>query len=233
MRKILICTLPIFFLISCQQKFYTRDLKKQDDVGTVGVGLLIFPKAENIPLYTSLQTTPFDTIRIIRITDGVQKGSYEFRTRKLRHSLDPHLLLRGSSDLESKASIESGGSPSGPKLEFRVVWHNDTTYEVIVSERKKTTAIIKLNGGNPYFETWEYYLKRVASVGVLDSDNNDLAIYDRPDGNRLNVNSQYTLRVLEVKGYWVQVAENNQIVGWVKWRDKDKLLISMNEQLIE
>ena len=234
MTKILICTLPIFFLISCQQKFYTRDLKQQADIDPVGVGLLIFSKAENIPLYISQHTKAFDTIKVVQIKEGAGKGSYEFRTHKLRCSLNPHLLLRGSSDLESKASIESGGSPSGPELEFKVVWHNDTAYEVIVSERKKTTAIIKLNGRNPYFETWEYYLKRVASIGVLDSnDNNDLAIYDKPDGNRLNVTSQYALRVLEVKDYWAQVAENNQVVGWVKWRDKDKLLIRMTEQVIE
>jgi len=186
MRKILICTIPIFFLISCQQKFYTRDLKQQADIDPVGVGLLIFSKAENIPLYTSQHTKAFDTIRIVRIKDGERRGSYEFRTHKLRRSLNPHLLLRGSSDLESKASIESGGSPSGPELEFKVVWHSGPVYEVIVSEPKQITVIIKRNGSNSHFETWEHYLKRVASIGVLDiDDNNDLAIYDQPDGSRL------------------------------------------------
>ena len=190
---------------------------------------------QDLPLYDPQDSSKvFDTIKIRRITEGTKKGSFEIQTGKLKSKFMPYQLSPGSSYEEGQSLVNSGLGPTPARLVFKVVKHNDNNYEVIISEKDDLTAIVNIRKDDPQnrFETWEHYLKRLASIMPLKER---LQIFDYPGGKQLGPADQDPSRVTvdSVKGYWIRVRADDKILGWVKWRDKNKVLIEFIEQFLE
>jgi len=238
MKRFFLLPLSALILISWKHEFYTRNLNQSQGFDHVGTGLLFAYKMEDIPLYISRQSNvPFDTIKISRIIEGKEKGSFRFYTSKSKVLFDPYEHSGGSSDEESKYLINSGLGPNETRLIFRVINHTDNIFEVVISEKEKRTTIIKVpkdQSANILYETWEHYLKRVAAVFRLDRYNNGVVpIFDKPDGKRINVERIYNTHVDSVKGYWARMSGNGKVLGWFQWRDNDKILVGFIEHFIK
>jgi hypothetical protein len=217
------------------QGAYAQDLTRHPEIGHVGIGLLFINKMEDLPLYNSQNSTvAFDTIKIKRIAEGKKKGSFEIRAGKLKEKFNLYGCSPGSSEEEGQSLVNSGLGPVAARLVFRVISYKNNDYEVVVSEKDYSTAIIKVRNDDPadHFESWEHYLRRLASIIPLKGH---LSIFDYPGGKKLNLadGDAVPLTVNLVKGHWVQVRGDDKILGWVKWRDDNRLLIGFIEQFIE
>jgi len=229
--KFFISTIALSFFLN-SQIIYAQHSQKKSLNDPVGEGLLHVDKMQNVQLYKSEDISKaFDTIRIVRVNEGKKKGSFEFQSNTLKDSLDPFRMTGGSSEEEGKELVNSGLGPGSPALAFRVIRHNDSLYEVVISEKGNITAVVKRDK-NLVFESWEHYLMRLAAIDGLNDDISRI-IFDKPGGKRVKVNTPYAIQIVEVRGFWVQVAIKTTVLGWVKWRDDNKLLIIPIEQILE
>jgi len=235
MKRTLSILITALLLTSLGREVFAQNLTKPPKNDPVGIGLLFINKMVDLPLYNSQDSSAvFDTIKIRSITEGKKKGSFAIQSGKLKEKFDPYGLSPGSSYEEGQYLVNSGLGPTAARLVFKVVKHHDNNYEVVISEKDHSTAIINISKDDSQnrFETWEHYLKRLASIIPLKGR---LPIFDYPDGKRLNLADRdpSRLTVDSVKGYWAHVRSDDKILGWVKWRGKNKVLVEFVEQFLE
>ena len=237
MKTTLSLLIAALFLISYSQRVFAQNLTMRPDSDPVGIGLLFINKIQCIPLYNSHNSgVAFDTIKIKRITEGKSRGSFEISTVKTKDLFSPYQSYGGSSDEEGKSLINSGLESREFRLVFRVLKYNNNEFEVIISEKNKTIAIIKIPERDLLsgFETWEHYLKRLAALTSIEPYNGrGLPIFDIPDGKQISPEFQIPMRIDSVKGYWVRITDYKKSSGWVKWRDNNKVLVGFIERFIK
>lgn len=225
------------FLTSYCQRVYAQNITMPPGSDPVGIGLLFINKTQDLPLYNSQNSSvAFDTIKIKKITEGKRRGSFEISTIKTKDLFNPYQSYGGSSDEEGKSLINSGLGPSEFRLVFRVLKCNNREYQVIISEKDKTIAIVKIPKGDSIsgFETWEHYLKRIAAIVPIGPYNGrGLPIFEVPDGRRINPEFRIPMHIDSVKGYWVRITDYGKSSGWVKWRGNNKVLVGFIERFIK
>ncbi|MDR3697853.1 hypothetical protein [Mucilaginibacter sp.] len=225
------------FLTSYSQLSHAQNLTMAPESDPVGIGLLFINKTQDLPIYNSQNNrAAFDTIKIKRIMEGKRKGSFEISTANTKNLFNPYQSCEGSSDEEGKSLINSGLGPLEFRLVFRVLKYYKDEFKVIISEKDKTIAIIKIpkedsiNG----FETWEHYLKRVAAIEPIGPYyGKGLPVFDVPDGKQINPQFRIQTHIDSVKGNWLRITDDGKLSGWVKWRDNDKVLVRFIERFIE
>ena len=113
-------------------------------------------------------------------------------------------------------------------LALRAVTLTKNWIEVIVNNQNQQTAWVKRE--DVQFNFWEDFLLNVFSVEVLDLKKNPVRI--KPLNNAsTNVKFQSTILIpIAIQDEWMMVFSGDpldkNIMGWIKWRDKDRLLIS-------
>ena len=209
---------------------------------TIGIGRLQVSLNHDIPLYDAKTGLSVDTIKFSVIESGKDEGKFVKTTSFF--ALKPMEFYVGDSKIEAYESINWGLVYFAPNLAFRVLQRSDNEFLVVLNEKTFETAIIKNNTthklytlGRPYwnmthnssssdevwflYETWETYLKRLMYVGIEGNK-----LYDNINGNEINSSENFWgVVVVEVKGHWAKLQDEEKRVMWVKWTDGKKFLI--------
>ena len=115
------------------------------------------------------------------------------------------------------------------QFSFRTKTKNTDCFEIYVSNNK--TMWIK-NKDYVEYQTWEVYLQNMFSIERIDK--NTQKIYSRPFTKSEIIKSDKNdcFTVIRMQNDWIEIetgehCESGQkIKGWIKWRNKDKLLIN-------
>lgn len=228
-QRILLTYILIFFGNS-----YSQDKKTKP----FGIGLLEVNTTYPILLYKNeFDKVPFDTIKFELDNDG----SINFITKI---NLNPYDMYGGDSFERGKENINSGLIRFSSKLKFIVIDATKTSFKVVTNENNGTTYFIRINNFNSndnwyVYESWEKYLKRVQYIIKPN-----IKIYDKPNGKIIckNANCEFLdFKVIELKGDWIKVKKRfeseyeskktQNCIGWTKWKNKNKILIDIIEQI--
>jgi hypothetical protein len=82
------------------------------------------------------------------------------------------------------------------------------------------------------FQTWELYLKGHMASVLPGLQKKYLQLYQKPNRNELNsLTPRQLFRVLQIEGDWAMVLYEQNLLGWLRWRDEDgRLLIGVSPQ---
>lgn len=110
-------------------------------------------------------------------------------------------------------------------LVFRCVSQDESSYSVIVDENTGLEKILR-KSKNFEFQTWEQHLFQCI-IGLYSVNN---ILRELPDENSSIIfedTEGYSFEAMEIKGDWVKLKniENQEIEGWIRWLDGDKLLV--------
>lgn len=115
-------------------------------------------------------------------------------------------------------------------LALKVTSELNDYYEVVVNENTWIKKYIKKNNPLLKFQTWEeHILSSVFAVG-FDENKNPLRSYPSLSADTLYYDKDEFYYPNQIKGEWLQVkwgSEGNWNYGWIKWKDKDRLLIEI------
>lgn len=120
------------------------------------------------------------------------------------------------------------------KIQFDCIKEVDGYYEVIVNESQKRRMWIKASS-DITFITWEEFLKGVVCVSNYDTIANPVRIEPNED-SEICFSGDWCWDIVNIQGFWAQVMYssidedltdeyNREFRGWIKWRDKEKLLV--------
>lgn len=112
-------------------------------------------------------------------------------------------------------------------LVFRCVKKADGWYEVIVDEKLKRVKYISEKDYNFKFETWENHILKTFSI---DFNPNKNPILEEPLESSVSIfyNNDEVYHPVKIRGEWLQIkwgTEDKWNYGWIKWREKNNLLI--------
>ena len=114
-------------------------------------------------------------------------------------------------------------------LIFRCIKKEELWYKVIVNERKMIVKYINAKDINFEFQNWEEHIKSV--IISFDYKTNPLREY--PENNskvvKLDTNEFTIFTGDSIIGEWLRINDNENecIKGWIKWREKSKLLVEL------
>jgi hypothetical protein len=90
-------------------------------------------------------------------------------------------------------------------------------------------GLIPRNSTKVMLQTWEEHILSLFSVG-FDEQKNPLLKEPSLSAEQLYYDQDEFYHPTQIKGEWLQVkwgSEENWNYGWIKWKDKDKLLIEL------
>lgn len=110
---------------------------------------------------------------------------------------------------------------------FRCKTISGNFYKVIIDEHKKTEKLISMRQKYLIFEGWpQHILKHVFAVD-FSPKTNPLKSDTTNSAKQLPYKKDQYYQPIEIKGYWLQIKDENGKKGWIKWRNsKGKLLIT-------
>jgi hypothetical protein len=82
------------------------------------------------------------------------------------------------------------------------------------------------------FQTWELFLKGHMASILTGLQNKYLQLYKKPNKTALaTLAPRQLFRVLQIEGDWAMVLYQQNLLGWLRWRDEDgRLLIGVSPQ---
>ncbi len=200
---------------------------------TLGIGFLNIAVYElKLPIYKKPDSkTKIDEVKIRRSSDG----SWLFESNLV---LKPAVIFAGSTDKEGRKNEASGLIAFHPKFRFRVLSVEGDYFKVVIDEEKWKSAYIKKSKEVLYI-TWAGFLKSVYCIEMKP-----LRIYDKIDGKMLvflNSRRFYPFLVSKVQGDWAKIKQHPSYMydkvipkkGWVKWKEGEKLLVDVVEEVYE
>lgn len=116
--------------------------------------------------------------------------------------------------------------PDNFVLALKCVGETDEYYKIIADEEKGTVKFVKKDDSLLKLETWEKHILSLNAVS-FDLENNPLR--DSPDGKPVaaKIKADSTFTPKKIKSIWLNVENSEGQSGWIKWKDKDSLLIDM------
>jgi hypothetical protein len=120
-------------------------------------------------------------------------------------------------------------SPDNFLLVLRCIDSTALFYEVVVNETVGTKKFIKRNDPTFEFQTWDQHVLLAFSVEFNDNVN---PIRKHPTDTSLTVkkDEEEFYHPVLVNGNWMQIKwgyDGEWEFGWIKWRDKDTLLVEL------
>lgn len=134
---------------------------------------------------------------------------------------------------DSERMIENVYNPTITPIFFKPDY--DVFYLVCVSEQennykvqidKSGTAVLSKEE-NINFLSWSKFLLSTTGISNLDWQKNPLRKYSDVKSAILEVNEEDDFIVLKVDGEWIQISNGRNIIGWIKWKQENKLLIEV------
>jgi hypothetical protein len=116
-------------------------------------------------------------------------------------------------------------------LIFRCIKKEKCWYKIIVNEEKRIAKYVRDNDSCFEFQDWEKHIKDV--IISFDSRTNPLREYPSSNSKeiKLDTGEFMIFRGDSINGEWLRIYDihndGNNIGGWIKWRDKTKLLIEL------
>lgn len=225
------------------------ELSKSDQ--KLGIGLIHMNLNTAIPLYKSKNDSiAYDTLGFKLIEKGKEKGKLQFTTNILKERLKPYALEQGDSEAQGKEHYQMGLFRFSPVLAFTVLDRDKDGATIVMNEESRETSYIRLlkendlnkhdkkeisyfdpnfvDTQNPnwyFYEIWEEALKRAFYITLPEGTK----FYDAPNKNLINITLGDNPQVESFENEWVQIKgkddSGKSTKAWVRWKDKDKLLI--------
>ena len=116
---------------------------------------------------------------------------------------------------------------------FRCKSQTNDAFEVIVNNETGTTLWLK-KSKSTVFKTWENYMKGMFMIKRVETSiANDIRRKADDNAEENIFTGEECFQVKSMKGDWIEIStgesceEDGSILdsGWIKWRDKNKLLI--------
>ncbi|RKR09266.1 hypothetical protein C8C83_0886 [Flavobacterium sp. 90] len=209
----------------------------------IGIGILEINSHQSLNIYLSKNLDEvFDTITFDQIYIGNKSGSVEINSDVLKTKLKPYALSASSGTVQSEALVNQGLGGYGTTLKFTVIESNPKYFKVILNESTKEIGYIKAgeNTEKQYtFKSWKDYLQSVQMINI----DTKTALYDKPGGLKINtVDNHCYLKITDVKNEWAKIepAKNivgnencKNIIGWIKWHNKDTITVKIIVRTID
>lgn len=124
--------------------------------------------------------------------------------------------------------------PEYTLLVLKCVGRTGDSYEVVVNEETSTTRLVRINSKNLKFQSWPQHLLDSYAVEFDQSSN---PLLTSPSGRKTSFRptDEHSCRAKVIQGNWLKVScavddptvKSRAHVGWVKWRDSQKLLVQV------
>ncbi|MDU1890281.1 MAG: hypothetical protein E6767_06285 [Dysgonomonas sp.] len=134
-------------------------------------------------------------------------------------------------------------------ITFRVISRNKEWTRIVFNEETGQTCYIKSDDRDCY-QTWEEYFEG-KQWDYYDDDGSligssslpkiliikyDAPLYKKVNGDEIAQGMQRDFYATRIKGEWIYIEsmmysdDTEKLEGWIKWRDKNKVLITINER---
>ncbi len=103
------------------------------------------------------------------------------------------------------------------------------SYRVVVNESEGLKKFLRKTNHSLKFQTWEEHILSLFSVG-FNYDKNIIKTSPNNESESIKYDSDEFYHPSQIKGKWLQVkwgSEGSWNYGWIKWREKEKLLIEL------
>ena len=109
--------------------------------------------------------------------------------------------------------------PEDRIMVFKVVKKTQDYYAILVNEEKNIIKYIKPNNSYFIYETWQQHILKAFSV-EFSPKTNPLRIKQFDNSKPLLFDKEQFYHPVQINGDWLKVKDDNDKVGWVKWRNK-------------
>ena len=116
--------------------------------------------------------------------------------------------------------------PDNFVLALKCVGETEEFYKIVANEEKELVKFVKKDDPLLKFETWE---KHILSLNAISFDLKENPLRKSPDGKPLSakIPEDSTFTPEKIEGDWLNIKNSSGLSGWIKWKDKDTLLIEM------
>lgn len=97
-------------------------------------------------------------------------------------------------------------------------------YEIQIDE--ENTAILP-KGKDLEFMSWDNFLLNTTGISNLDWVKNPLKKEPNDKSISLDINEGDDFKIIDIYHEWIQISNEKQQIGWIKWKEGNKLLIDI------
>jgi hypothetical protein len=113
-------------------------------------------------------------------------------------------------------------------LIFRVVGRTNNAYIIVADEARNIQKLFNPIDTSFNYYTWEELIFNSFAVGVYEGDTATLRSSPSYSGKVLPYDQDVRYEPVKIEGEWLKVLDENDLEGWVKWRDgKGEVLIEL------
>jgi hypothetical protein len=113
-------------------------------------------------------------------------------------------------------------------LIFRVVGRTNNAYIIVADEAKNIQKLFNPIDTSFNYYTWEELILNTFAVGLYEGDTATLRSSPSYSAKVLPYDRNLIYTAVEFKDEWLKIRDENDLEGWVKWRDgKGEVLIEL------
>lgn len=164
-----------------------------------------------------------DSINVVALKEDYSKGPIMF------YNIDdtPWKTIEITDDFSDSAIAPYALKPEDRILVFRVIGRKNNAYSIVVNEERNIIKYLKPNIAYFNYETWQQHIIKAFSVDFSPRKNH-LKAAPLDTARSLPFDKEQFYHPVEIRGDWLKVKDDNNNVGWIKWRNrKGELLIQI------